>query len=71
MNETPVIERRLGRPKKRSPRGPQYDKVSVFLPPRPRDRARRGDGCPGDGQPQRSHSAGLPQLPEAGGKAAG
>jgi len=33
MNETPVIERRLGRPKKRSPRGPQYDKVSVFLPP--------------------------------------
>ena len=31
--ETSAIRRPSGRPKKRCPRGPQYDKVSVFLPP--------------------------------------
>ncbi len=33
MNETPVTKRRPGRPRKRSPRGPQYDPITVQLPP--------------------------------------
>jgi len=34
MNEiNKGTERSPGRPRKRNPRGPQYDKVSVFLPP--------------------------------------
>ncbi len=33
MNETIQTERRAGRPRKRSARGPRYDPITVQLPP--------------------------------------